>query len=306
LFTGVGRVTAYGVRVEAGGQLGRPRRDLPPAGLRAVVVGDRVAGDGVGERVEALVVAQVAYVAMEAKQDILCEVVGGVRVADASTDEGTQPAMDVGPEFVRRCAFCGQRHLQLPDVGSVQQVGRSADPQQVRCTAGSQHAAAWSVERGAGGALSDGADSVLISVLWSLIMNGDEREWKWIHGSARLHPFRRCCVLRGMSKLQTPAIEAFDLRKRDRDGTEVLRGVSFAVEPGTISGYLGRSGAGKSTTVRILATLTLPSSGSALVVGIDVQSDLGALAAGTALPLAIAAPRLATPVRMSSRMNRTA
>ena len=104
-------------------------------------------------------------------------------------------------------------------------------------------------------------------------MKVDERNGKWMHGSTRLHPFRRSVVLRGMNKLQTPAIEALELRKRYRDGTEVLRGVSFAVEPGTIFSYLGRNGAGKSTTVRILATLTLPSSGYARVEGIDVQAD---------------------------------
>jgi ABC-2 type transport system ATP-binding protein len=60
--------------------------------------------------------------------------------------------------------------------------------------------------------------------------------------------------------------------------------MSFVVEPGTIFGHLGRSGAGQSTTVRILATLTLPSSGSARVERIDVQYDLGALAAGIAFP----------------------
>ncbi|MFL5974081.1 MAG: hypothetical protein ACJ76G_02915 [Solirubrobacterales bacterium] len=43
-----------------------------------------------------------------------------------------------------------------------------------------------------------------------------------------------------MTKLQTPAIEPLDLRKRYRDGTEVLRGVSFAVQPGTSFTYLGR------------------------------------------------------------------
>jgi ABC-2 type transport system ATP-binding protein len=94
-------------------------------------------------------------------------------------------------------------------------------------------------------------------------------------GITGLHPFSWSGVLRGMTKLQTPAIEALDLRKRYRDGTEVLRRVSFAVEPGTIFGYLGRNGAGKSTTVRILATLSLPSSGSARVEGIDVQADPG-------------------------------
>lgn len=307
LLAGVGRVTAYGVRVDAGGQLGGLRRDLTPSGLGSVVVGDRVAGDRVGERVEAFVVAQVAYVAMEAQQDILCEVVGGVRVADASTDEGTQPAMDVGPKLVRCWAFWGHRHPQLPDVGSVQQVGRASGSQQVRCTVWSQHAATWSVVgRGADGAVSDGSDSVLISVLWSLIMNGDEPEWKWMHESARLHPFRPSCVLRGMSTLQTRGIETLDLRKRGRDGTEVLRSVSFAVEPGTIFGYLRGNGAGESTSVRTLAALSLPSSGSALVEGIDVHSGLDALVAGLAFALAFAAPTLATPARMLSRMNRAA
>jgi ABC-2 type transport system ATP-binding protein len=94
-------------------------------------------------------------------------------------------------------------------------------------------------------------------------------------GITGLHPFSWSGVLRGMTKPQTPAIEALDLGKRYRDGNEVLRGVSFAVEPGTIFGYLGRNGAGKSTTVRILATLSLPSSGSARVEGIDVQADPG-------------------------------
>ena len=84
-------------------------------------------------------------------------------------------------------------------------------------------------------------------------MNGDERERKWMHGSARLHPWRRSSVLNGMIKLQTPAIEALDVRKRYRDGTNVLRGVWFVVEPAPIFGYLGRNGAGNSTTVRVLA-----------------------------------------------------
>ena len=56
-----------------------------------------------------------------------------------------------------------------------------------------------------------------------------------------------------MINLQTPAIEALGLRERSRDGTEVLRGGSFVVDPATIFGYLGRNGAGKSTTDRILA-----------------------------------------------------
>lgn len=36
------------------------------------------------------------------------------------------------------------------------------------------------------------------------------------------------------------------------DGNEVLHGVSFSVESGKALGLLGRNGAGKSTTIRIL------------------------------------------------------
>jgi ABC-2 type transport system ATP-binding protein len=49
--------------------------------------------------------------------------------------------------------------------------------------------------------------------------------------------------------------------------------VSFDVEPGTIFGFLGSNGAGKSTTIRMLCGLLRPSSGSALVGGVDVTRD---------------------------------
>ena len=102
------------------------------------------------------------------------------------------------------------------------------------------------------------------------------------HGDARrvpLHPFSTVPVVMGMSNSQTPTIEALEVRKRYRSGEEVLRGVSFSVEPGSIFAYLGRNGAGKSTTVRILATLTTPTEGSARVDGLDVQADAAAVRA---------------------------
>jgi ABC-2 type transport system ATP-binding protein len=49
--------------------------------------------------------------------------------------------------------------------------------------------------------------------------------------------------------------------------------VSFDVEPGTIFGFLGSNGAGKSTTIRMLCGLLRPSSGSAIVGGVDVTRD---------------------------------
>ncbi|WP_460770711.1 ATP-binding cassette domain-containing protein [Mariniluteicoccus flavus] len=56
---------------------------------------------------------------------------------------------------------------------------------------------------------------------------------------------------------------------------EVLRGVDFEVEPGSIFALLGSNGAGKTTAVRILSTLLAPDAGSAIVNGADVVDDAG-------------------------------
>jgi ABC-2 type transport system ATP-binding protein len=44
--------------------------------------------------------------------------------------------------------------------------------------------------------------------------------------------------------------------------------VSFACEPGTVTGFLGPNGAGKSTTLRMICGLTRPSRGRATVLGV--------------------------------------
>ncbi len=49
-----------------------------------------------------------------------------------------------------------------------------------------------------------------------------------------------------------------------------IREVSFRVERGEIVGFLGRNGAGKSTTMRILSGSLGPSEGSATIAGFDV------------------------------------
>jgi ABC-2 type transport system ATP-binding protein len=49
--------------------------------------------------------------------------------------------------------------------------------------------------------------------------------------------------------------------------------VSFDVRQGEIFGFLGANGAGKSTTIRMLCGLLRPTSGTAIVGGIDVSKD---------------------------------
>jgi len=49
--------------------------------------------------------------------------------------------------------------------------------------------------------------------------------------------------------------------------------VSFTVAKGEIFGFLGSNGAGKSTTIRMLCGLLRPTSGTALVGGVDVATD---------------------------------
>ena len=69
----------------------------------------------------------------------------------------------------------------------------------------------------------------------------------------------------------TPAIVVRDLTRRFGDFTAVDR-VSFEVAQGEIFGYLGANGAGKSTTIRMLIGLLVPSAGQASVAGHDVAS----------------------------------
>jgi ABC-2 type transport system ATP-binding protein len=61
-------------------------------------------------------------------------------------------------------------------------------------------------------------------------------------------------------------IEANSLTKRYGDRA-VVRDVSFTCEPGTVTGFLGLNGAGKSTTLKMLCGLTPIGAGSAAVLG---------------------------------------
>lgn len=68
-------------------------------------------------------------------------------------------------------------------------------------------------------------------------------------------------------------IEAKSLCKRYGAITAV-EDLSFTVEAGQILGFLGPNGAGKSTTMRMLTGFLTPTSGQALINGIDISRDV--------------------------------
>src|SRR5919206_1197121 len=59
--------------------------------------------------------------------------------------------------------------------------------------------------------------------------------------------------------------------------TEALAGIDLEVAPGEARGLLGHNGAGKTTAVRILATLLTPDAGRATVGGHDVVREPAAV-----------------------------
>jgi ABC-2 type transport system ATP-binding protein len=68
------------------------------------------------------------------------------------------------------------------------------------------------------------------------------------------------------------AVEVLNLVKRFGSFVAV-DDVSFEVPRGEIFGFLGPNGAGKSTTIRVLCGLLVPTSGKALVGGVDVAAQ---------------------------------
>jgi ABC-2 type transport system ATP-binding protein len=72
--------------------------------------------------------------------------------------------------------------------------------------------------------------------------------------------------------VSAPAIEVTGLEKA-YGKLEVLKGVDFTVESGSIFALLGSNGAGKTTAIRILATLLHADAGSARVAGFDVATQ---------------------------------
>ena len=75
-----------------------------------------------------------------------------------------------------------------------------------------------------------------------------------------------------MSTPPRPAVEVRDLHVRFGE-IEAVTGVALEAYPGRATALLGRNGAGKSTTMRVLAGVVPPTSGTVLVAGHDVRRD---------------------------------
>ncbi len=71
---------------------------------------------------------------------------------------------------------------------------------------------------------------------------------------------------------QNIAIKAENITKTFGDFTAVDH-ISFEVKKGEIFGFLGANGAGKTTAMRMLSGLSIPSSGTATVAGFDVFTE---------------------------------
>lgn len=67
-------------------------------------------------------------------------------------------------------------------------------------------------------------------------------------------------------------IEIKNLTKRFAQHT-VVDDLSFSVQPGEVLGFLGPNGAGKSTTMKMLTGFLAPTSGSASILGFDIEKD---------------------------------
>lgn len=54
-------------------------------------------------------------------------------------------------------------------------------------------------------------------------------------------------------------------------GGEVIKGMSFVIEPGTVVGVVGRSGSGKSTISKLIQRLYIPEAGKISIDGMDIS-----------------------------------
>ncbi len=72
--------------------------------------------------------------------------------------------------------------------------------------------------------------------------------------------------------MNEPAVEVRDLHVRFGD-VEAVSGIDLSAESGQATALLGRNGAGKSTTMKVLAGVVPPTAGHVVVAGHDVATE---------------------------------
>ena len=80
------------------------------------------------------------------------------------------------------------------------------------------------------------------------------------------------CLGRSMNDVALPIVAANGLTKRFAK-VAAVDGLTFAVNRGEIFGLVGPDGAGKTTTMRMLAGVMQPDGGSIVIDGVDVVAD---------------------------------
>ena len=60
---------------------------------------------------------------------------------------------------------------------------------------------------------------------------------------------------------------------RDVGGVHAVRGVNLEIQQGEIFGLVGRNGQGKTTLIKMMATLIQPTSGSVQIFGVDAERN---------------------------------
>src|SRR5262249_46690505 len=95
-------------------------------------------------------------------------------------------------------------------------------------------------------------------------------------GSAARRPAgqRHALAQRGEAMNVAPDIAiAVEGLTKSFDGRVVVRNLSMQVKRGTIYGFLGPNGSGKTTTIRMLCGLLTPDSGRGTALGFDIRTD---------------------------------
>lgn len=72
---------------------------------------------------------------------------------------------------------------------------------------------------------------------------------------------------------EVPALSIEHLTKQYRGGTVAVDKISLTIPKGEFFGFLGPNGAGKSTTISCITGISVPSTGTISVFGVDVMKD---------------------------------